>query len=108
MPRKLFHYLRNERRANALTQSDVAALLDTEWRSRVSRYERNRALPPLKTALAYEYIFGKPGSQLFEPIYEQVVDEVKTRARHLLAHLAPEKTALERRRRESLERIAAS
>lgn len=107
MPRKLFHYLRNERRASALTQTDVAALLDAGWRSRVSRYERNRALPPLRTALAYEYIFGKPGSQLFEPIYEEVAHEVKARARHLLARLAPAKTALSRRRKESLERIAA-
>ena len=106
MPRKLFHYLRNERRANALTQADVAALLDTPWRSHISRYERNRALPPLRTALAYEYIFRKPGSQLFEPIYEEVAGEVKERARRLLATLRPPSTALDRRRKESLERIA--
>ncbi len=107
MPRKLFHYLRNERRANALTQTDVATLLDAGWRSRVSRYERNRALPPLKTALAYEYIFGKPGSRLFEPIYEEVAREVKARARHLLAALRPARTQVDRKRKESLERLAA-
>lgn len=107
MPRKLFHYLRHERRANALTQDDVAALLGASWRSRVSRYERNEALPPFKTGLAYEYIFQKAGSKLFEPIYEDVAGAVRVRARNLLAHMKPATTALARRRKESLERIAA-
>jgi transcriptional regulator with XRE-family HTH domain len=107
MSRKLLHYLRNERRARALSQADIAALIGAQWPSRVSRYERHQALPPFKTGLAFEYLFRKAGAELFEPIYEQVADEVKTRARRLLHDMKPPATALAQRRKESLEQIAA-
>ena len=62
---KFIHYLRNERRATGLTQADIASLLGASWKSKVSRYERRQAIPPLETALGYEAVFGKPIAKLF-------------------------------------------
>jgi transcriptional regulator with XRE-family HTH domain len=105
MPSKLIHYLRNERRETGLTQADMAALLGAPWKSKVSRYERRVALPPLETALGYEAVTRKPVSQLFGGMYDTVTRRVKERARDLLARSGEANTALQSRRKRSLERI---
>jgi transcriptional regulator with XRE-family HTH domain len=105
MPSKLIHYLRNERRETGLTQADMAALLGAPWKSKVSRYERRVALPPLETALGYEAVTHKPVSQLFAGMYDAVTRRVKEHARDLLARSGEARTALQSRRKRSLERI---
>ena len=105
MPPKLIHYLRNERRETGLTQADIAALLGAPWKSKVSRYERRLALPPLETALGYEAVMRKPVSQLFAGMYASVAEGVRARARDLLARSGAANTALRARRKRSLERI---
>ena len=105
MPHKLIHYLRNERRETGLSQADMAALLGAPWKSRVSRYERRVALPPLQTALGYEAVTRKPVSLLFAGMYDTVVRGVRERARGLLARSGEANTALRARRKRSLERI---
>lgn len=105
MPSKLIHYLRNERRETGLTQADIAALLGAPWKSKVSRYERQEALPPLETALGYEAVMRKPVSQLFAGMYAGVAQRVRERARDLLARTGAANTALRARRKRSLERI---
>lgn len=105
MSAKLIHYLRNERRETGLTQADIAALLGASWKSKVSRYERRQARPSLETALGYEVVTGKPASKLFAGMYESVAYGVRQRARELLARTATSNTALQSRRKRSLERI---
>jgi transcriptional regulator with XRE-family HTH domain len=105
MPHKLIHYLRNARRETGLSQSDMAALLGAPWKSKVSRYERRVALPPLQTALAYQAVTQKPVSQLFAGMYDTVAEGVKGRARDLLSRSGEANTALRARRKRSLERI---
>jgi transcriptional regulator with XRE-family HTH domain len=105
MPPKLIHYLRNERRETGLTQADIAALLGAPWKSKVSRYERREALPPLETALGYEAVMRKPVSQLFAGMYASVAAGVRARARDLLARSGVANTALRARRKRTLERI---
>jgi len=105
MSRKLIHYLRNERRETGLTQADMAALLGAPWTSRVSRYERRAALPPLETALGYEAVTRKPVSKLFAGMYDKVDQRVKERAKNLLSRSGQAHTALQLRRKRSLERI---
>src|SRR5438876_1844173 len=102
---KFIHYLRNERRATGLTQADIASLLGASWKSKVSRYERRQAIPPLETALGYEAVFGKPIAKLFGPMSDGVTHGVRRRARELLAHSETPRTALQARRIRSLERI---
>jgi len=107
MPRRLLHYLRNERRRLGFTQADIAALLGVQWKTRVSRYERGPALPPLDTGFAYQKIYGKHVSDIFAGTNEKVGSGVRERARDLLAKSPAPHTAAEARRIRSLERIAA-
>jgi len=106
MPHKLAHYLRNERRRNALTQADVAALLDVRWKQRVGWYERGN-LPPLETVLALEVIFGKPVSELLGGTYERIAFDVRRRALDLLRRDSSRETPRRAHRKRSLIRIAA-
>ena len=107
MPRKLVHYLRNERRRNALTQADIAALLGGPWKGRISWYERG-AIPPTEVALAYEAILGKPVSELLGGTYDEAAFNVRRRARDLLEREGTAANTPRRlRRRHTLERIAA-
>lgn len=107
MSRKIVHYLRNERRRLGLTQADVTALLGVRWKTRVSRYERQRTLPPLDVGLAYETIAGKPVAEIFGGAQETIEEGVRERARDLLAKSEATNTPGRERRRQSLERIAA-
>jgi transcriptional regulator with XRE-family HTH domain len=102
MSRKLPHYLRNERKRAGLSQRDIAALLGDRTVSKVSRYERRRRLPPLRMALAYEAILGKPVSELFGGTYEPIRAEAARRAKLLLA--APVRVSGNRREHQSRQR----
>lgn len=107
MPRKLLHYLRNERRRLGFTQADVAMLLGVPWKTRVSRYERERALPPLDAGLAYQEIYGKPVSDIFSGASAKIHGAVRQRAHDLLSKAPSPTTPVALRRKQSLQRIAA-
>jgi transcriptional regulator with XRE-family HTH domain len=109
MSRNLPHFLRSERRRAGLSQRDVAVLLGDRTVSKVSRYERRRRLPPLRMALAYEAILGKPVSELFRGTYAPIRAEVAKRAKLLLAD-TPDVTAKRREhalRQRSIEAITS-
>jgi transcriptional regulator with XRE-family HTH domain len=108
MPRKLPHYLRIERRRAGLSQTDIAVLLGVRTASKISRYERGRRLPPLKTALAYEAILGKPIAELFAGTFAPIEGEVQRRARSLKDSSArPPRGSRFARRKGSIQTIAA-
>src|SRR5438094_361491 len=67
---KLENYLRTYRKRSGLTQRDVAFLVGCRNGAQVSRYEKRRRLPPLRTALAFEAAFGIPVSVLFAGLRE--------------------------------------
>ena len=106
MPRKLVHYLRNERRRKALTQADIAALLGGRWKSRVGWYERG-ALPPIEAALELEAILGRPISELLGGAFDRAAFKVRHRAQELLKRESVPNTPRRWRRHHALERIAA-
>lgn len=81
----LDNYLRTERKHARRSQDDIAFLLGAANGAQVSRYERGRRLPSLKTALAYEAILGIPVRELFLGIFQKVDLEVKARRRILEA-----------------------
>jgi transcriptional regulator with XRE-family HTH domain len=106
MPRKLVHYLRNERRRKGLTQADVAVLLGGPWKARVSWYERG-AIPPTPVALEYEAILGRPISELLGGAFDHALFNVRRRAQELLRLDRKPHTPRQLRRHHTLERIAA-
>ena len=67
---RLQNYLRTYRKRSGLTQCDVAFLVGCRNGAQVSRYEKRRRLPPLRTALACEAAFGVPVSELFAGLRE--------------------------------------
>lgn len=58
-------YLRMHRRRTGLSQDDVGLLLGLVSAAGMSRHERCRKVPCLKTALAYEIILGTTVHALF-------------------------------------------
>ena len=50
---------------------------------KVSRDENYSRIPTLETALAYEAIYGKPIRELFAGLYEQIAQDVSSRAKIL-------------------------
>ena len=69
---KLPNYLRAYRKRAGLSQADVARLLGTRSGTKVSRYERWSRQAPLRTAFAYEVIFGVSARELFAGTYQEV------------------------------------
>lgn len=81
--KSLRSYLVTERKRWALSQKHLAVLLGSKTSNRTSRHERHLRTPDLKTALAYEVIFGVPLRRLFKGLYEEVEEEVIARAYRL-------------------------
>ena len=84
---KLANYLRAYRKRSGLSQSEVAYLLGCRNGAQVSRYERRRHMPPLRTALAFQAALGTPLSELYAGTYESVAKEVAARAQSLSVDL---------------------
>jgi transcriptional regulator with XRE-family HTH domain len=88
-PLKLDNYLRTYRRRSGLTQQDVAFLIGSESGTQISRYEKRRRLPTLRTALALQCIYGVPVAELFAGIFQSVDAEMQARTRKLATKLKP-------------------
>ena len=71
------------RKRHGLTQDEMAFLLGSKDGSAVSHVERGAREPSLRAALACEVMFGVPARELFPGIYEEVEQELKTRAQAL-------------------------
>ena len=90
----LSNYLRTNRRRLALPQEEVGFLVGINGEGKgikVCRDEKFSREPDLRTALAYEAIYGKPVRELFAGLYEQVEQEVAERAK-LLGYRQTEKS----------------
>jgi transcriptional regulator with XRE-family HTH domain len=103
------NYLRAYRKRLSLSQDDVAYLLGANSGAKVCRYERFNREPSFHTALAYEAIFCKPGSELFGELYQKIQKDVAKRAAKLARKLENRKSDRRTaRKRAALSAIAAS
>jgi transcriptional regulator with XRE-family HTH domain len=73
------NYLRTYRKRSGLTQGELAFLLGCKDAGQVSRYERRRRLPTLRTALACASILRVPLEKLFAGIQQEVDREASQR-----------------------------
>ncbi len=89
---KLENYLRMYRKRSGLTQRDVAFLLGCQNGAQVSRYEKRKRVPPLRTALACEAVFGIPASQLFAGMHQAAEKEIGKRLLGLRSKLQTQNT----------------
>ena len=82
------HYVRRYRLRAALTQKEMAHLLGCKSPATVCQYEAYKREPDLRTALAYQMVFGMPVEELFSGIHREVEKEVLNRADRLTKQLA--------------------
>jgi transcriptional regulator with XRE-family HTH domain len=73
------NYLRTYRKRSGLTQGEMAFLLGCKDAGQVSRYERRRRLPTLRTALACASILRVPLEKLFAGVQQEVDREASER-----------------------------
>jgi transcriptional regulator with XRE-family HTH domain len=82
------NYLRTHRKRACLTQDEVAFLLGTGSGASVSRHERFKQTPDLKTLLAYEVLFGAPIQSIFGGARHEVEQKLRKRIRRLIRKLS--------------------
>jgi DNA-binding XRE family transcriptional regulator len=87
------HYVRRYRMRAALTQKEMAHLLGCQSPATVCQYEARKREPDLRTALAYQVVFGMPVDELFPGIHREVEQEVLIRADRLSEQLTAAKDA---------------
>ena len=83
---QLTNYLRTNRNRLALWQEETAFLLGFKGEdkgAKVCRDEKFTREPSLRSALAYEAIYGRPVRELFSGLYQEVEQEVTERAKIL-------------------------
>jgi DNA-binding XRE family transcriptional regulator len=100
------HYVRRHRLRTALTQREMATLLGCQSSSTVCQYEGRKREPDLRTALAYQVVFGLPVEALFTGIHREVEQDVKCRANRLSKQFAKDAPTLSHKR-QALRSILA-
>ena len=80
--------------------------MGTKGGAKISRYERFAREPSLKTALAFEVIYKRATSELFDGLYNKVEKEVTERAKILTYKQDRKPTAVTARKRETLTALA--
>ena len=101
------NYLLTHRKRLLLSQEEVGFLLGLNGEGKgikVSRDENNARVPDLRTALAYEALYGRPVRELFAGLYEQAERDLAERAR-ILRHR--EKTKLKPKLQEAINNIVS-
>ena len=81
------HYVRRHRLRAALTQREMAHLLGCQSPATVCQYEARKREPDLRTAFAYQVVFGLAVDVLFPGIYREVEQKVINRAHRLSEQL---------------------
>ena len=79
--------LRTLRLRSGLSQGELAELLGFRSDSVVLRHECSKAIPDLRTAIAYEVIFMVPISSQFPGLYRAIEPLVEDRIRQLRKRL---------------------
>src|SRR5436853_7935208 len=88
MPSKsLPTYLRTYRKRTCLSQKEVAFLLGSKDAARISRYERSKQAPSLRTLIGYELLFRTPDRELYGGVSEDLERTLRTRAKLLIRRL---------------------
>lgn len=85
-----FNYVRSFRQRHALTENELALLLNQQNRTAISLIETGDRAPTLEGAFALQVIFGQAPKELFAELYEHVEDGVMRRARLLYEQLEGE------------------
>lgn len=101
-----FNYVRTFRQRHALTEDELALLINQRSHTSVSRIEVGRRVPNLEGALALQVLFRQEPRRLFPGLYEAVEDGVMRRGKFLIDALAGRTDPRSVAKREFLEGLA--
>jgi transcriptional regulator with XRE-family HTH domain len=79
--------LKKRRQELHLNQNEIAALLGLADASVVSRHEAGLHAPDLRTAIAYQVIYGRTLDKLFPDAFDEVAADIAARASAFAATL---------------------
>lgn len=102
-----FNYVRTQRQRHALSEEELALLINQRAKSSIALIESGDRLPTLESAFALQVVFGIELRQLFPDYYEQVEDGVMRRASLLHETLEAKDDARSLTKRELLEAMAS-
>lgn len=85
--------LKRHRVRSGFTQEELSFLLGQRRHSTISRYEAGNRSPDLKTAFAYEVLFGERANELFAGLRAEARAEVEERARQLSQEIREDTSA---------------
>jgi len=101
-----FNYVRTYRQRHALTEDDLAFLINLRSHTSISKIEVGRRVPNLECALALQVLFRQSPRQMFPGLYEAVEDGVMRRGKFLIDGLAGKTDPRSVAKREFLEGLA--
>lgn len=107
MKRRSFNYVRMFRQRHALTEQELANLLDQGSHTIISRIEGGEREVGLRTALALQVLFRQEPRQMFPGLYEWVEEAVMRRAKEQIDRLEGKEDQRSLHKREFLEGLAA-
>ncbi|MGV7222168.1 MAG: helix-turn-helix transcriptional regulator [Nitrospinales bacterium] len=88
MAKKLDSYLKTYRKRAGLTQDELVFLIGANCGAQISQYEKLSQDPGLKTAFAFQLLFGVPAQDIFPGVFEKVKDETLMRVQLLSQKLS--------------------
>jgi len=106
MKNSTFNYVRTQRQRHALSEEELALLINQRAKSSVALIESGDRLPTLESAFALQVVFGVELKQLFPDYYEAVEDGVMRRASLLHERLEGKADIRSQAKRELLEAMA--
>lgn len=101
-----FNHVRAFRQRFALTEDDLAFLINLHSPTAIGRIEAGRRLPDLRSSLALQVLFRQTPRQLFPGVYDAVEEGVMRRAKHLIDRLGDRSDHRSVAKRDFLQRLA--
>lgn len=83
----LVSYLRTHRNRSGFTQRELAQLAGYSNEAAVSRHERGKSVPSLRTALAYAAVFRVDVGELFPAMHQAVTESIEVQIAELKLQL---------------------
>lgn len=107
MKHSTFNYVRTQRQRHALSEEELALLINQRAKSSIALIESGDRLPTLESAFALQVVFGIELRQLFPDYYDLVEDGVMRRANLLHESLEMKDDARSLTKRQLLEAMAS-
>jgi DNA-binding XRE family transcriptional regulator len=105
MKHRSFNYVRTYRQRYALTDGELALLINQRSGSAISHIELGDRVPTLEGALALQIVFGLAPREMFPGFFEAVEDGVMARAKRLYESLESNSDRRSQAKRDLLDEI---